>query len=53
MTWLMIRASIGSRGNVPASDIATRAAEGALSGVVAVVSLDQGLVSTVPVPWYQ
>jgi hypothetical protein len=33
--------------------MATRAAEGVSSGLVAVVSVDQGLVSTVPVPWYQ
>src|SRR4051794_18132722 len=53
MTWLMISASIGSRGNGPAWEIATRAAEGASSAAVAVVSGDQGPGSTVPSPWYQ
>jgi len=52
-TWPMISASIGSRGKVPASDIATRAADAVSRDLVAVVSLDHGLESTVPVPWYQ
>ncbi len=50
ITWLITSASSWSRGKAPACDIATRAADGAVNAGVAVVSLDQGLVSTVPVP---
>ena len=53
LVWLMIRASIASRGKAPARDIATRAADGVSSGLLAVVSVDQAPVRIVPSPWYQ